>query len=39
MMKSMKMVSMVMMKSMKLVPPGVPECVVGQNPPMPPICA
>jgi hypothetical protein len=30
MMKSMKMV---MTKSMKMVPPGVPECVVGQNPP------
>jgi hypothetical protein len=32
-MKSMKMVSMVMMKSMKFVPLGSPECVVGQNPP------
>jgi hypothetical protein len=30
MMKSMKMV---MTKSMKMVPLGVPECVVGQNPP------
>jgi hypothetical protein len=28
MMKSMKM-----MKIVKIVPPGVPECVVGQNPP------
>jgi LDH2 family malate/lactate/ureidoglycolate dehydrogenase len=31
--KSMKMVAMMMTKSMKMVPPGVPECVVGQNPP------
>jgi hypothetical protein len=27
------MVSMMMTKSMKMVPLGVPECVVGQNPP------
>jgi hypothetical protein len=33
MMKLMKMVSMMMTKLMKLVPLGVPECVVGQNPP------
>jgi hypothetical protein len=33
MMESMKMVPMAMTKSMKKVPPGVPECVVGQNPP------
>jgi hypothetical protein len=34
MMKSMKMMVMMMKtKSMKMVPLGVPECVVGQNPP------
>jgi hypothetical protein len=33
MMKSMKMVVVMMMKSMKMVPLGVPERVVGQNPP------
>jgi hypothetical protein len=33
MMKSMKTMSMMMTKSMKFVPLGVPECVVGQNPP------
>jgi hypothetical protein len=33
MMKSMKMVSMMMAKSMKMVPLGVPECVIDQNPP------
>jgi hypothetical protein len=31
--KSMKMMVMMMKKSMERVPPGVPECVVGQNPP------
>jgi hypothetical protein len=31
--ESMKMMPMMMTKSMKSVPPGVPECVVGQNPP------
>jgi hypothetical protein len=31
--KSMKIMVMMMTKSMKMVPPGVPECVVGQNPP------
>jgi hypothetical protein len=31
-MKSMKMMVMMMTKSTKMVPPGVPECVVGQNP-------
>jgi hypothetical protein len=31
--KSMKMMAMMMTKSMKMVPLGVPECVVGQNPP------
>jgi hypothetical protein len=31
--KSMKKMPMMMMKSMKKVPLGVPECVVGQNPP------
>jgi hypothetical protein len=29
----MKMMPMMMTKSMKSVPLGVPECVVGQNPP------
>jgi hypothetical protein len=31
--ESMKKMPMMMMKSMKKVPLGVPECVVGQNPP------
>jgi hypothetical protein len=31
--KSIKMMVRMMTKSMKMVPPGVPKCVVGQNPP------
>jgi hypothetical protein len=31
--ESMKKMPKMMTKSMKKVPPGVPECVVGQNPP------